>query len=123
MSYDEYWNEDCELVRAYRKAEKIRMEKRNYELWLQGLYIYEALCDASPLYRDFAKKGTKAHPYSSKPYPLKPKAEKTPTEQESDKQIARKGENYMNGFMAAFNKGFAQRTSEQKGVSENEYND
>lgn len=34
------------------------------------MYIYEAFCDASPLFHDFAKKGTKAHPYRDKPYPL-----------------------------------------------------
>lgn len=34
------------------------------------MYIYEAICDASPLFHAFAKKGTKAHPYRDRPYPL-----------------------------------------------------
>ena len=37
-------------------------------LWLQGMYIYEALCDVSPILHAFSSKGTKPLPYSNKPY-------------------------------------------------------
>lgn len=46
MSADEYWHGDPELTQAYALAYKIRKEERNWELWLQGLYIYHALCVA-----------------------------------------------------------------------------
>ena len=69
MTYDQYWNEDCTLVKFYREAHKIKNKQRNQELWLQGLYIYEALCDVSPVLHAFAKKGTKPTPYPSAPYP------------------------------------------------------
>ena len=62
MTEEQYWDGDPELVKYYRKAEEIRNEKRNQELWLQGMYIYEALCDASPIFHAFAKKGTKPRP-------------------------------------------------------------
>lgn len=42
MSYDEYWNGDCRLVRCYREAHELKREAKNQELHLQGLYIYEA---------------------------------------------------------------------------------
>ena len=58
------------MTRYYRKADKLKQERKNQELWLQGMYIYEALCDASPLFQSFAKRGTKAHPYRDMPYPL-----------------------------------------------------
>lgn len=34
------------------------------------MYIYEALCDVSPILQAFAKKGTKPAPYSSEPYAI-----------------------------------------------------
>ena len=38
---------------------------------MQGLYFYEALCDASPLFRFSMKKGrVKPEPYVKEPYPL-----------------------------------------------------
>lgn len=46
MSADEYWHGEPELTRAYAEAYKLRKEERNWELWLQGLYIYHAVCVA-----------------------------------------------------------------------------
>lgn len=70
MPYDLYWNGDCRLTECYRRAEEIKQRQRNQELWLQGMYIYEALCDVSPILQAFAKKGTKPAPYSSEPYAI-----------------------------------------------------
>ena len=71
MTYDEFWNQDVRLVEVYRKAAELRDKRRNQELWLQGMYIYEALCDASPLFRFSMKKGTvKPEPYVKEPYPI-----------------------------------------------------
>lgn len=70
MSYEEYWRGDAEAVRYFRKAETIRAKRRNFEMWLQGLYIYEAIGDMTPVLHAFAKKGAKALPYPERPYPL-----------------------------------------------------
>ena len=71
MTYDEFWNQDVRLVEIYRRAAELRDKRRNQELWLQGMYIYEALCDASPLFRFSMKKGTvKPEPYVKEPYPI-----------------------------------------------------
>lgn len=71
MSYDEFWNGDVHAVKAYRKAYELREKRRNQELWLQGMYFYEALCDASPLFRFSMKKGIiKPEPYAKEPYPI-----------------------------------------------------
>lgn len=83
MTYDEYWNGDVWAVVAYNEAEKRRKERKNWELHLQGMYFYEALCDASPIFQAFAKKGTKAHPYPSEPYKLVGSKE---NESEAEKQ-------------------------------------
>ncbi len=70
MTYDQYWNDDCRLVKYYRKAHKLKNEQKNQELWLQGMYIYEALCNVSPVLHAFAKQGTRPLPYPEKPYSL-----------------------------------------------------
>lgn len=71
MSYHDFWYGDVSMVEAYRKADELREKRRNQELWLQGMYFYEALCDASPLFRFSMKKGTvKPEPYAKEPYPI-----------------------------------------------------
>lgn len=105
MTPEQYWEGDSELVRYYRKADEIRLERRNQELWLQGMYFYEAMCDASPLLQGFAKKGTKPLPYVDKPYPLTDKRRKQDTEAK-DKAVFDKGKKFMEAFMVSNNAKF-----------------
>ena len=58
------------MVRAFRQAQDFKDRRRNQELWLQGMYVYEAICDVSPILHAFAKKGTKPEPYSKEPYAI-----------------------------------------------------
>lgn len=67
MTMAEYWDEDCCLTKYYRKAQDLRNERLNEQLWIQGAYIYEALCCASPLFRSLSK-NAKAVPYRDKPF-------------------------------------------------------
>lgn len=69
MSYELYWKGDCALVKQFREADKLRNSRKNEELWLQGLYFYEALCDAAPILNAFSK-SNKPSPYPSEPYSL-----------------------------------------------------
>lgn len=83
MTYDQYWNEDCCLVKYYREAFKLQRDRNNEQLWLQGMYIYEAFCDVSPILNAFAKKGTKPLPYPTQPYAItKEEAERRRVEKE-----------------------------------------
>lgn len=68
MTHDQYWSDDCCLTKYYRKANELEQARKNQELWLQGLYIYDALCKVSPVLHAFAKSGTKPLPYPDKPY-------------------------------------------------------
>lgn len=70
MTYDQYWNDNPTLVKYYREAQKIKTQQLNHQLWWQGLYFYEALCDVSPLFQVFAKGQRKPLPYPIEPYPL-----------------------------------------------------
>ena len=113
MTPDQYWNGDTEWARAYRKADEMRMERKNQELWLQGMYIYEAICDASPILHDFAKKGTKPHPYVDKPYPITEKQHKR-NKEDAEKAKFDKGKKLMEAFMKANNSRFKGDTQNNK---------
>ena len=105
MTPEQYWDGDSMLAKYYRKADEIRRKRRNEELWLQGMYIYEALCDVSPVLHAFAKRGSKPVPYPDHPYALtvndRKEEKKLKERQERDK--ARR---YMEAKMAEINKRF-----------------
>lgn len=109
MTPEEYWDGDCELVKYYRKADELRRRERNTELWLQGMYIYEALLDVSPVLRAFVK-NPKPQNYSSEPYPLTI-AERKAREERDEKKRAEETRNALMEQMLAFNKA---RSEEQK---------
>lgn len=79
------------MVEAFREAERRRIERTNYNFWLQGRYFYDALCGASPVFRDFVKRGTRPAPYLEKPYPLfkEEKSEKAEKDEEAEVNFAR----------------------------------
>ena len=46
MSYFEFWNESIERYADYWQKHQFEIEKRNQELWMQGIYIREAIDSA-----------------------------------------------------------------------------
>ena len=94
MTYEQFWDGDPMLCKYYREAEEIRNEKKNQELWLQGMYVYEAIADLSPILQAFAKKGTKAQPYSDKPYAIT-KKERDRIKAEKERETFEKGKRFM----------------------------
>ena len=102
MTYNEYWESDPMLAKYYREAEELKRARRNEELWLQGMYIYEALCDVSPIMVAFPKKGAKPNPYPDKPYCISEKQRKV-EEAEQERKVAEKGMAFMNRMMSMAN--------------------
>ena len=105
MTEEQYWDRDNHLVVAYRKAEELRTNKKNQEMWLQGAYYYEALARISPILHAFAKKGTKPAPYLPEPFAITEKQEEYRQEEKAKKNFE-KGKLLMEGFMASHNKKF-----------------
>lgn len=105
MTPEQYWDGDPALAKYYRKADELKLERANQELWLQGMYIYEAICDASPILQAFAKRGTKPHPYAEKPYALTEKQRERNAE-DKEKAVAEKGKRFMEAFMKLNNSKF-----------------
>ena len=106
MTYDQYWNEDCCLVRYYRKAYQLQRDRDNEQSWLQGMYIYEALCDVAPVLHAFAKKGTKPLEYPDRPYAIT-KQEIERRKIEKEKAAYEKMKARTNTFAIRFNAGLA----------------
>lgn len=71
MTYEQFWDGDPELVRAYRKAEDIRTHRRNWEMWLNGRYIYDSVMRLIPSLNMWKPKEPIA--YMDEPYPLNKK--------------------------------------------------
>lgn len=111
MSYDQFWNDDPTLVKSYRTAEELRTERLNQQLWLQGMYVYDAICCASPILHAFAKKGSKAVPYPKEPYPITQRQNDRKKEN-TEKRTFEKGLAKMQAFMASNNKRFANEKDE-----------
>ena len=118
MTYDQYWSGDPALAKAYRRADQLRKDRRNEEMWLQGMYVYEAIADCSPLLHAFAKNGVKAHPYPAEPYPLTEKEKKAREERDAKRQREQ-----MMAQMEAWTERINQTISKTKGVTADGRND
>lgn len=83
MSYDEFWNQDVSLARVYLKADEIKRRRQNETLWLQGLYVRDALlCSVVNMFSD---KNAQKFDYPEEPYPI---TERQIKEQEERKRQA-----------------------------------
>lgn len=86
MTTEEYWHGDPMLVKWYRKAHDLKREQKNQELWMQGLYIYNAF--GAVLANAFGKKGSKKAKYIEKPIDITAKSEEEQQKEELRKQDA-----------------------------------
>lgn len=104
MTYEQFWEQDVCLVKYYRKAFRRRQERKNHDLWLQGVYFCDAI---NACFSDGKSKVT----YPEEPYSFSPpKGKRLTKEQQSDN----KAKAAMEMFMVNINKKF-----ERKGGGEN----
>lgn len=88
MTHDQYWNDDPWLVWTYREAHKKRLDMRSQEMWLQGLYNFNALSIALGNFGNSLggkKRKRKAMEYMKEPIKITPltEEEKKAKEQEA----------------------------------------
>lgn len=115
MTHEQFYHGDVTMVRAYRKADKLRQQRENEQAWLHGLYVYEAIGCMAPILNLNAKRGTKALPYSTKPHDFSPppvtETEKHSAERKAYEENCAK----MSAFAEAFNKEFARKGGDSNG--------
>lgn len=101
MTYELYWHGDASLPKDYLEAYKIKQKERNREMWRHGLYIYDALANVSPLFRDFSH--GKPQPYMEYPIPLNDK-ERKEIEEDKNRRLFEAELKKMKARAEAFNK-------------------
>lgn len=112
MTWEQFWEQDCFLVKAYRKAWEIRQEHENQMAWLYGMYIYDALNSTPIIVSGFAK-GNQQHrkTYPEKPYELGiTKKKKSPAEMEKERK--QEALEKMKAFAERFNENFRKKREE-----------
>ena len=107
MTYEQYWDGDVFAHKAFRKAEKIRWEKQNQVLWLQGAYVYDALLAVTPYLKAFSK--GKPKPYVKEPFELFKEQREAREEREAKERYERIKER-----VAAFAKAQKERAKQSK---------
>ena len=68
MTYEQYYYGDPLLVRDFLQAEVYRRKRDNYNMWLGGLYMREAIM--SSIGNAFIGKGDPPYEYMDKPIPM-----------------------------------------------------
>lgn len=121
MTYDQFWRDDPTIAKYYYKAylmkQKSEAEINEWRMWKQGVYVYEALCDVSPVLHAFSKKGTKPLPYPERPYGIE-KMDKKKTKQEEQQEAENerlKATIFFNNWAKATKKRFDKGGVEQNG--------
>ena len=85
MTWTQFWIDEPELAIAYRRAEAIRKRRKNEELWLQGVYVAEAL---NATVGNMFSKGHK-NQYPTEPFPLTADEQKERREREEKAKMER----------------------------------
>lgn len=101
MPYDLYWYGDPWAVWAYHEAHEMRRDEVNQQLWMNGIYVFNAIGTAvANIHLD--GKHHKPVPYMDKPLPIRPM-----TAEEKEARAAKDTEDviaYLNAWAEAFNK-------------------
>lgn len=84
MSYELYWHGEPNLVKAFREADELRVDRMNYEAWLQGLYVYQAVGALYPVFNPFSKQ-KKAEEYLKEPIVITERARNQKAMEEGNK--------------------------------------
>lgn len=113
MSWEQFWHGDPEIARFYREAHELKIRERNFELWLQGLYVYEAIGDMAPVLHAFSGKGVKPRPYSEEPHPITEKMVKERDEREKLSKAER-----VKSTVMTWLKGMQEKFSGKEGVND-----
>lgn len=113
MTYEQYWDGDVSAHRMYRKAMKEKTIYQNRMMWLQGLYIYEALLGVAVYNKAFSK--AKPKPYRDEPIDLYAEERARREKREQMERFNRIKEK-VEAFAKAFN---GKRNNQTEGVDEN----
>ena len=103
MTYEQYWYDDPLMVRAFYKADRLRIEREDWNAWTNGLYVLSAL--TASVGNMFRKQGQQPAKYPEEPFTVKKKQEQKERikkrEAEQKEQEATWALAWMNSFVNA----------------------
>lgn len=104
MSYDDFWFGSPSMAKHYYNAHQYKIRQRNEEMWLQGVYFYDALMAGlgSFGYSLGGGKGTKPKGYMQKPLDIGEKTEEE--KKQRAKEEREKAIRSLNAWKAAWEK-------------------
>lgn len=94
MTYEQFWLGDPKLATYYRKAHEIKNREKNEFMWLQGLYMVDAL--NSTVGNLFVKNKADMHKYMAEPIPIT----EIEMQERKERELKRKEEESKAKFMA-----------------------
>ena len=114
MTPHQYWDEDVSLVRAYREADKIRQDRYEQELWLEGLYMYHVMALTAPAFNSL--KPREPQPYPSKLLTqLYKEPEEAMDETKTEEERIQPGLQFFIGMAMTHNKNFKNKGGDGNG--------
>lgn len=108
MTYDQFWNEDVELVKFYRDAFLLKQQLKEQDMWIQGAYFCEAIASC------FADKKNPFH-YPDEPHGYFEKRKQTHKRLDQEQRSDNKAKAVMEMFMVNINKKFEKKGGEENG--------
>lgn len=81
MTYEQFWYGDPMMAKAYREAHLLKRKMHNEELWIAGLYTYNAF--GAVIATAFGKHKEE---YVKKPFNIFPKSDIEKKEEEREKK-------------------------------------
>jgi len=111
MTYEQFWDGDVDIAKAYRKAHEIKRREYDQQAWVQGAYIYHAIGALAPALKAFAKGQVKPyleHPFT---YEEQPKATVKSKEERSDEKAL----TWMEMWAISFNENFDKKGGDSVG--------
>lgn len=113
MSYDQFWNGDVEMAAAYRKAHEIELDEQNDLMWLNGMYVYNAIAALAPALKAFAK--GRARPYMEHPFGYEEKQRKIEMEdrRKRERDTREKARTMMEIWAVNFNENWEKKQNEK----------
>ena len=67
VSFDEFWHGDYCKLKFYEEAYFTSLERKNHELWLEGMYVYRAI---SAVVGAMTGASPRKTGYPEKPFPI-----------------------------------------------------
>ena len=127
MTYDQFWNGDVEMAKAYREAHEISLDEQNDLMWLNGMYVYNAIAALAPALKAFAK--GRAKPYLEHPLGYEEKQRRIEKEnrQKKERDTREKARTMMELWAISFNEKWEKKQNdkltEKSGESDGGNND